>query len=111
MSVDTCNSITYDVLVAKLQKDSSGKIVMGANNVPRVLKSGSTTEYVDIYGDDLACWMSVELANKQLPGVPPTPVSVPAAYAEMYDNTLLAGLMWAILGGTLLYYTVAGSSQ
>jgi len=96
---NSCSSADIDELKSKLNKDGNAQIQLNDKGLPTY--SGNNAP---ISGNDLACWMSIDLAKREIPA---NPAAHQGGYMEMYDNTLLAGMMWALLGATVLYYTVS----
>ena len=95
---NSCSQAEINELKARLAKDANNNIILNANRLPKYASNNA-----EISGNDLACWMSIDLAKREIPAMPTSPSG---GYTEMYDNTLLAGMMWALLGATVLYYVV-----
>jgi hypothetical protein len=104
MSIHKCGDAEVATLMSKLSKDRNQRVFLNSNGLPTYRDGGNV-----ISGNDLACWMSINLAKRELPAAAPAlDATMAGGYAEMYDNTLLAATMMAILGGTLLYFTITG---
>jgi hypothetical protein len=106
MSIHKCPDAEVATLMSKLSKDSNQQVVLNSNGLPMYNAANGGG---DISGNDLACWMSIDLAKRERPAAAPAlDATISDGYTEMYDNTLLAATMMAILGGTLLYFTITG---
>lgn len=116
MSVNLSNCantpVNFNTLLTIVDKNADGSLKLSNNHYPKINNSEitdiSVTKNGVSYTNSLSCWKDasnnqISTLNKvssELSSYKP----IKSSYDEKYDSSMMAGVVWAMLGTTVLYY-------